>query len=151
VYLHIIIKYICVATNKSRPFVHIVKRIHTQAYTNEMNKKHSGVKTRTVNQRFWTFLVDISPGLIVSVRRHAPPLGGDLGLIVSYQNCKIHLSGAIAEAVSHRPLTAEARDLWWTKCHWDRFFSEFFGLPLSISFHRRSSNAYYLRDEQYVR
>jgi hypothetical protein len=29
-------------------------------------------------------------------------------------------------------------DLWWTKWHWDRFLSEFFGFPLSISFHRRS-------------
>jgi hypothetical protein len=27
-------------------------------------------------------------------------------------------------------------DLWWTKWHWDRFFSEYFGFPLSISFHR---------------
>jgi hypothetical protein len=25
-------------------------------------------------------------------------------------------------------------DLWWTKWHWDRFFSKFFGFPLSISF-----------------
>jgi hypothetical protein len=24
-------------------------------------------------------------------------------------------------------------DLWWTKWHWDRFFSEYFGFPLSIS------------------
>jgi hypothetical protein len=23
--------------------------------------------------------------------------------------------------------------LWWTKWHWDRFFPEYFGLPLSIS------------------
>jgi hypothetical protein len=23
-------------------------------------------------------------------------------------------------------------DLWWTKWHWDRFFSEFFGFTLSI-------------------
>jgi hypothetical protein len=23
-------------------------------------------------------------------------------------------------------------DLWWTKWHWDRFFSESFGIPLSI-------------------
>jgi hypothetical protein len=28
------------------------------------------------------------------------------------------------------------KDLWWTKWHWDRFFSESFGFPLSISFHR---------------
>jgi hypothetical protein len=26
-------------------------------------------------------------------------------------------------------------DLWWTKWYWDRFFSDFFGFPLSISFH----------------
>jgi hypothetical protein len=27
-------------------------------------------------------------------------------------------------------------DLWWTKWHWDRFFSESSGFPLSILFHR---------------
>jgi hypothetical protein len=26
-------------------------------------------------------------------------------------------------------------DLWWTKWHWDRIFPEFFGFPLSMSFH----------------
>jgi hypothetical protein len=26
-------------------------------------------------------------------------------------------------------------DLWWTKWHWDRFFPEYFGVPLSVSFH----------------
>jgi hypothetical protein len=47
---------------------------------------------------------------------------------------------AVAQAVSHRLLTTEARvraqvnpvgfvvDKW----HWDRFFSDFFGFPLSI-------------------
>jgi hypothetical protein len=29
-------------------------------------------------------------------------------------------------------------DVLWTKWHWYRFFSEFFGSPLSISFHRYS-------------
>jgi hypothetical protein len=29
-------------------------------------------------------------------------------------------------------------DLWWTKWHWDRFLPEYFGFPLSISFHRYS-------------
>jgi hypothetical protein len=29
-------------------------------------------------------------------------------------------------------------DLWWTKWHWDRFFPEYFGFPLSISFLRCS-------------
>ena len=29
-------------------------------------------------------------------------------------------------------------DLWWTKWHWDRFFPEYFGFPLSILFHRCS-------------
>jgi hypothetical protein len=28
--------------------------------------------------------------------------------------------------------------MWWTKWHWDRFFSEYFFFPLSISFHRCS-------------
>jgi hypothetical protein len=48
----------------------------------------------------------------------------------------------MAQAVSSRPLTAQARvqsrvmwDLWWTKWHWDRFLPEYFGFPLSISFH----------------
>jgi hypothetical protein len=50
----------------------------------------------------------------------------------------------MAQAVSRWPLTAEARvqppdqsmwDLWWTKWHWGRFFSEFFGFPPPISFH----------------
>jgi hypothetical protein len=27
-------------------------------------------------------------------------------------------------------------DLWWTKWHWDRFFFQYFGFPLSVSFHR---------------
>jgi hypothetical protein len=53
----------------------------------------------------------------------------------------------MAQAVSRRPLTAEARvrsrgqsmwDLWWTKWHWDRFYPEYFGFPLSLSFHRCS-------------
>jgi hypothetical protein len=29
-------------------------------------------------------------------------------------------------------------DLWWTKWHWDRFFPECFGFPLTVSFHRCS-------------
>jgi hypothetical protein len=29
-------------------------------------------------------------------------------------------------------------DLWWTKWHWDRFFPEYFGFLLSISFHQYS-------------
>jgi hypothetical protein len=48
----------------------------------------------------------------------------------------------MVQVVSRRPLTAEARvrawvnpcgDLWWTKWHWDRFFSESFGFsPVNI-------------------
>jgi hypothetical protein len=45
---------------------------------------------------------------------------------------------AMAQAVSRRPPTAELWDLWWTKWHWDRFFPDYFGFPLSISFHRCS-------------
>jgi hypothetical protein len=60
---------------------------------------------------------------------------------------------AMAQIVSRRSLTAEARvrarvnpcgPLWWTKWHWDRFFSEFVGFPLSVSFRRRSPNSYHL-------
>jgi hypothetical protein len=29
-------------------------------------------------------------------------------------------------------------DLWWTKWHWDRFFSKFFNFLLPISFHQGS-------------
>jgi hypothetical protein len=29
-------------------------------------------------------------------------------------------------------------ELWWTKWHCDRFFPEYFGVPLSFSFHRCS-------------
>jgi hypothetical protein len=41
-------------------------------------------------------------------------------------------------------------DLWLTKWHWERFFSEFFGFPLSISFHRRSPNSYHLGNVEYA-
>jgi len=33
-------------------------------------------------------------------------------------------------------------DLWWTKWHWDRFCSEFFGFLLSASFYRGSPYSY---------
>jgi hypothetical protein len=42
-------------------------------------------------------------------------------------------------------------DLWWAKWHWERFFSEFFGFSVNISFHRRSPHSYHLGVEQYVR
>jgi hypothetical protein len=53
---------------------------------------------------------------------------------------------AMAQVVSRRPLTAEVQgsrpgqSMWdlWRTVHSDRFVSEFFGFPLSISFHRRS-------------
>jgi hypothetical protein len=35
--------------------------------------------------------------------------------------------------------------------HWEKFFSEFFGFPLSVSFHRFSPNSRHPGDEQYVR
>jgi hypothetical protein len=56
------------------------------------------------------------------------------------------LGRAMAQAVSRRPLTAEARvrsriksmwDLWWTKWQWDRFFPEYFGFP--CQFHSTGS------------
>jgi hypothetical protein len=36
-------------------------------------------------------------------------------------------------------------DLWWTKWHWDRFFSELFGFPLSISLLRPSPYSYIIQ------
>jgi hypothetical protein len=33
-------------------------------------------------------------------------------------------------------------NLWWTKWHWNRFFSEVFGFPLLISFHCGSTYSY---------
>jgi hypothetical protein len=62
------------------------------------------------------------------------------------------LDCALAQMVSLRPLTAEARfrtrfrqsmwDLWWTKWQWDRFFSEFFCFAVSLSFHHDSPCSY---------
>jgi len=52
-----------------------------------------------------------------------------------------------AQAISRRPVTVEAQvrsqvqgmlGLWWTKWHCDRFFSQYFGFHLSVSFHWRS-------------
>jgi hypothetical protein len=31
-------------------------------------------------------------------------------------------------------------DMWWTKWNWDRFFPEYFGFLLSVSFHWCSTN-----------
>jgi hypothetical protein len=35
-------------------------------------------------------------------------------------------------------------DLWWTKWHWERVFSELFNFPLSIPFHWGSVLIYHL-------
>jgi hypothetical protein len=54
----------------------------------------------------------------------------------------------MVQAVSRWPLTAKDRvlfpvdsvwNLWWKNWHWDRYFSEYFGFPLLVSFHRRST------------
>jgi hypothetical protein len=56
-------------------------------------------------------------------------------LLVNSRNINKTLTGrAMAQAVSSRLLTAEASGqsmwyLWWTKWHWDRCFSKFFGFP----------------------
>jgi hypothetical protein len=39
-------------------------------------------------------------------------------------------------------------NLWWTKWHWDRFFSKFFGLPVNIILPGLSILIYHLGDEQ---
>jgi hypothetical protein len=41
-------------------------------------------------------------------------------------------------------------DLWWRKWHWDRFFSEFFGFPLSVYHSIRSPNSYHLVNVKYA-
>ena len=59
-----------------------------------------------------------------------------------------HYDRAMAQAVSRRPPTRggpasipaqSTWDLWWTKWHWDRFPSQYFCFPLSLSFHRCST------------
>jgi hypothetical protein len=64
--------------------------------------------------------------------------------ILSFIPCQVvaQLTG-----VSRRPPIVKARPwsqtipcrhLWWPKWQWDRFSSEYFGFPLSVSFHQRS-------------
>jgi hypothetical protein len=66
----------------------------------------------------------------------------------------------MAQAISRRPLTAEA----WVRTYISPygicggqsgngtgFFPDFFGFPLSTSFHRGSPNSYHLEDEQQAR
>jgi hypothetical protein len=58
--------------------------------------------------------------------------------------------GVMVQAVCHRSVTAESRirarfnprGICGVQWHWDRFFSEFFGFPLAISFHLRSPYSY---------
>jgi hypothetical protein len=69
----------------------------------------------------------------------------------------VKVGWAMAQMVSCPPFTADAQgsgpghsecDLWWTKWHWDRLLYEFFGLPLSVSFHRDYILICHLGDEQ---
>jgi hypothetical protein len=61
--------------------------------------------------------------------------------------CYILYPGLDASSKSWLPTIAEARvrarinpcGMWWRKWHWDRFISQFFGCPLSTSFHSGSS------------
>jgi hypothetical protein len=56
---------------------------------------------------------------------------------VSYVEGRV-MAQAVSRLSPRRPGFAPRSiqwDLWWTKWHWDRFFSEFFGFPQSISFH----------------
>jgi hypothetical protein len=39
-------------------------------------------------------------------------------------------------------------DLWWTKWHWDKFFSKLFGFPLSVLFHQGSILIYIIREKK---
>ena len=63
-------------------------------------------------------------------------------VFITETECLSSVIGRVmAQAVSRRSLTAEVRvqsQVMWTKYFCDRFLSEYFGLPRSISFHQRS-------------
>jgi hypothetical protein len=91
------------------------------------------------------------------------PSDGTLTLVgcPSLFKVKANFGRAMAQAVSHRPLTAEARvrsrvksmwDLWWTKWHWERFFSELSvfpcqfhstGAPLLVKLGKKTAHLYH--------
>ena len=75
----------------------------------------------------------------------------DIAYIYIYISIYISLSHIFSEAQgdshSRRPFYREVPvsisghsmwDLWWTKWHWDRFFSEYLVFPLSVSCHQSS-------------
>jgi hypothetical protein len=55
----------------------------------------------------------------------------------TFQRCLLTPSSGRSSGPGSRP-DHTMWDLWWTKWHWDRFYSESFGFPLSVSFHRCS-------------
>jgi hypothetical protein len=65
-------------------------------------------------------------------------------LVHTQHGLYLEMGCSMAQAVSHRPLTAEARVspcgicLWWTKQQWDRLLSESFCFRLLMSFHSGS-------------
>jgi hypothetical protein len=80
-----------------------------------------------------------------SVERACIKYGTPLKLTTKINFCTVLTGRAMAQAVNRRPLTAES----WVRArvnscgicggesgHWNRFFSEFFGFTLSISFYR---------------
>ena len=63
--------------------------------------------------------------------------------LISQSNLSLLICCAKSQALWRRRLPASARvpsiwDLWWTKCYWDSFFSEYLGFSLSLSFHQCS-------------
>jgi hypothetical protein len=73
--------------------------------------------------------------------------------VVNENELSSALGRVMSQAVSRWPLTAEARVRAWFSPCWicggqsgtgTGFFSEFFGFPLSVSFHRRSPTSYHL-------
>ena len=65
---------------------------------------------------------------------------GFLNTLINQSNLSHLICCAKDQALCRRRLPAEARspsiwDLWWTKCNWDRLFSEYLGFSLSLSFH----------------
>jgi hypothetical protein len=84
--------------------------------------------------------------------------GGIYRLIESSNRLLSEFVGsAIARAAICRPLTMEAHvrvrliscGICCGQWHWDRFISEFFGFPFSVSLHIGSPYSYHLGDDKY--
>jgi hypothetical protein len=61
--------------------------------------------------------------------------------LTKWQFLLTHITGRAMASHRRGPVSIPDQsvwDLWWTEWHWDRFFPEYFGFPLSVSFNRCS-------------